>query len=383
MPKKPFQRRKPCNIPKSAVQSLKNQSLLYGERPNEHDSTYYLFLLHCKEVGGFDLLTRKQEIVLSRTIFEARKKLLEFIEKEFKPLFELLPSNAADYFPEVQKRLNRHLQALLVSMNSSAQKKRYEKIQGLRRAFEKLLSAFYDAREQLISPNHRLVITIAKPYRSYNISQLDLIQEGNLGLMKAAEKFDYSRGYRFSTYATWWIRQAIAHAIAQQDRLVRMPIHFMEEFKRFRYMLERLKYERQKDYLSEQEIASAMNIPVEKVTHFLQMLYPIVPLDKPVTDRGGTFADYMEDALIPTPYVAMRDKQFREQIHMYLDTLPPREAYILKWRFGFDDMPETLDKIGRTLKLSRERVRQLEKRALGTLKLKMGRKGLQLMKDMN
>jgi RNA polymerase primary sigma factor len=226
------------------------------------------------------------------------------------------------------------------------------------------------AREHLIKANTRLVVSVAKRYNGRGVPFLDLIQEGNLGLMKAVEKFDYKRGFRFSTYATWWIRQTITRAIADQGRTIRVPVHMVDRirvmYKRIHEMEQRLGREPTLD-----ELAEALEQPKDKVEWMIRVSWLPLSLESPINDEEeeSELGNFVEDKDNPTPSQRVYSKLLSEKINTILDALPYREARILRLRFGLEDGRfYTLEEVGRKFGLTRERIRQIETKALRHLR---------------
>jgi RNA polymerase primary sigma factor len=225
------------------------------------------------------------------------------------------------------------------------------------------------AKEQLINANLRLVVSIAKRYVGKGMQFLDLIQEGNLGLMKAVDKFDYNKGFKFSTYATWWIRQAITRSIADQARTIRIPVHMVETIKKLikmsRLLLQQLGREP-----TQEEIAKAMNIPESKVVEIQKIALDPVSLETPIGEEDDShLGDFIEDKNATAPMEAMETKLLKEQVDSILSTLAPREAMVLILRYGLkDNRPRTLEEVGKVFNVTRERIRQIEAKALRRLK---------------
>lgn len=225
------------------------------------------------------------------------------------------------------------------------------------------------AKEQFIKANLRLVVSIARRYVRSGMPMLDLIQEGNTGLVRAVEKFDYQRGFKFSTYATWWIRQAISRAIAQQERTVRLPVHLVEDVNRMRNVTRQLTRELGGDPEPEQ-VAAALGVTVERVRELIRWSQDTVSLDTPIGDDGDTnLGDLVADSDEPSPEDVVLAGMERQRIEMMLNHLDERSAGIVKARYGLEDGREhSLTEVAHRFHLSRERIRQLEIQALARLK---------------
>ncbi len=273
-----------------------------------------------------------------------------------------IPLLTAEEEVELAKRIERGRWARAELAKGPVSEKRRKELQAL-------IEDGWAAREHLILANSRLVISVAKKYVGRGVPFLDLIQEGNIGLIRATKKFDWRRGHKFSTYATWWIRQAITRAIADQGRTIRVPVHMGDQINRMLRVSHRLTQELGRAPETE-ELAEALDVPPEKVEYMKQVAQRPVSLELPVgEDEDSSLADFIEDEEAPEPAEVATENLLREQVKEVLATLPPREARILQLRYGLlNGESYTLEEVGRKMGVTRERVRQIEAQALRRLR---------------
>jgi RNA polymerase primary sigma factor len=273
-----------------------------------------------------------------------------------------VPLLTPDEEVNITKRMEQGLIARERLTTEKLSEQEREKLQGL-------IEDGWAAREHLIRANARLVISVAKKYMGRGVPFLDLIQEGNIGLMRAAKKFDHNRGYKFSTYATWWIRQAVTRAIADQGRTIRIPVHMGDQVSRMLRTQHQLKQKLSRDP-SIEELAEALDVPFKKVEEMIKLARYPLSLQMPIGDEeDDTLGDFIEDDSIPTPDTTAANNLLHEHLESVLDMLPPREARILQLRYGLvDGQYLTLNEVGRKMGVTRERVRQIEAQALRRLR---------------
>ena len=235
---------------------------------------------------------------------------------------------------------------------------------------KRILERDQDAREALIKANLRLVVSIAKKYTNRGLLFLDLIQEGNLGLLRSIEKFDYTLGYKFSTYSTWWIRQAITRALAEQSRVIRIPVHIMEIVNKVRKNIRIFVQEKGREP-SMEELSAKVDLPVDRIEEVVRLTQEPVSLEVTVGNKEDTsLENYISNDDAVSPEEAVIDSLLRDQIERVMESLTEREQMVVKLRFGLDDgIPRSLEEIGRILGVTRERVRQVEEKALKKLRV--------------
>ncbi|NTU46167.1 RNA polymerase sigma factor RpoD [Candidatus Roizmanbacteria bacterium] len=313
---------------------------------------------HVEEIDElFDLCFQKGvdifETISTREDTEAHKTAEE-IERELEQLVSLKHGESLDPIKKYLKEIGKT--PLLTFEEEIELAKRYEKEDE-------------DAKEKLIKANLRLVVSIAKKYLGRRLSFLDLIQEGNKGLIRGVEKYDWRRGYKFSTYATWWIRQAITRAIADQSRTIRIPVHMVDQINRFYKTQRRLTQKLGKEP-GVKEIAKEMQITVEEVENLMKISQQPKSLSTPVgDDKEATLEQFVADQSQPSLYDKVSRELLKDALQKVLETLSPRERKVLIMRFGLEDgKPKTLEEVGKEFKVTRERIRQIEAKAIRKLK---------------
>ena len=356
-----------------------------GDEPEEEESQYAEPAVsgdfeddpvscYLKEVSSYPLLTQEREVELAQTIRQGQESLERIVEDyadDDRLLFDLHKKVQKllaheETFPGVRdKILKVVVRTLERCVEDYPANTLYAELLNRTRA---IMTSIDNAKQEMVKANLRLVLSIAKRYRGRGMSFDDLIQEGNLGLLKAVGRFDHTKGNRFSTYATWWVRQSIIRGIYDKTRTIRLPVHFIELknlfFKVFYELLKELGREP-----SPQEIADRAKLPIEKVQMVLTLAAQPISLETPIGEDEQRLVDFIEDDRAVSPMEECSDRELAEVTRGLLSSLQPREEKILRLRFGIDGQPaETLEKIGKCFKVSKERIRQIEKKALRKLR---------------
>ncbi|MDH5298964.1 MAG: sigma-70 family RNA polymerase sigma factor [Desulfobulbaceae bacterium] len=334
----------------------------------EETTTTYL-----REMGRFDLLTPEEEEKYSRCIREGFKAIIEAIRNDQSENAEIIALVERIALWERRdptlKPKKQHLNYMRRQVIAASQKcPDHAKLQELQHKTEIYTISIETAKDAMIKANLRLVVSIAKRYMHQGLTLADLIQEGNLGLMRAVFRFDYTKGNKFSTYASWWIRQAITRAILDKTRTIRLPVHFLELrsqfFKAFYSLLKELGREP-----TPIEISDKTGLPMDKILAILEASREPISLETPVGDDDSTLGDFLENQESVSPYEAVKNSELSDRVKGILGTLSPREEKIIRLRFGIgEDAEYTLEEIGKRFNVSRERIRQIEKKALNRLR---------------
>ena len=311
--------------------------------------------VYLKEIGRVPLLSGDEEIRLALDILDGNKAIEEKKEK-FAKICEI----------EEDKELSNDEKRIWLTQTKDALPTE-ERIE--LRNLETAIRKGERAKQRLSEANLRLVVSIAKRYVGRGMQFLDLIQEGNLGLIKAVEKFDHTKGFKFSTYATWWIRQAITRAIADQARTIRIPVHMVETINKVKKVSSQLLHQNGHEPTAD-EISEALDMPVEKVREIMRVAQEPVSLETPIGEEEDShLGDFIPDEDAPVPAEAASHTPLKEQLSTVLGSLTPREEKVLRLRFGLEDgRPRTLEEVGHEFEVTRERIRQIEAKALRKLR---------------
>ena len=350
---------------------------------NEAEETTTTYL---REMGRFDLLTPEEEAKYSKTIRQGFESIITAIREEKSGVKEIdLLRERIDLWEKRDPTLKPKKQQLnFMRYNVISAAKKYTDVRELFELQAKLEAysrSIEVAKDTMIRANLRLVVSIAKRYMHQGLTLADLIQEGNLGLMRAVFRFDYTKGNKFSTYASWWIRQAITRAILDKTRTIRLPVHFLELrsqfFKAFYALFKELGREP-----TPLEISKATNLPMDKILSILEASREPISLETPVGDDDSTLGDFLENQESQSPYDAVQTRELSGRVNDILETLSEREEKIIRLRFGIGEKAEyTLEEIGKLFNVSRERIRQIEKKALNRLRHSSRREKLKFFID--
>ena len=359
---------------------IKADAKIEPHEPEETTTTYL------REMGRFDLLTSEEEEKYSKAIRSGFDAIIIVIRGHDSgvPEIELLVERIAlwEKRDPTLKPKKQHLNFMVRSIAATCGK--YPEIPTLLTMKQKTESYTRNiewAKDAMIKANLRLVVSIAKRYMHQGLSLADLIQEGNLGLMRAVFRFDYTKGNKFSTYASWWIRQAITRAILDKTRTIRLPVHFLELrsqfFKAFYSLLKELGREP-----TPIEISEKTGLPMDKILAILEASREPISLETPVGDDDSTLGDFLENKESASPYESVKTQELSDRVKSILMTLSPREEKIIRLRFGIGEEAEyTLEEIGKRFNVSRERIRQIEKKALNRLRHSSRREKLKPFTD--
>jgi RNA polymerase primary sigma factor len=342
-----------------------------------------LLSIYLKEMGKYELLTPEREEELSRQIRGGFETIVNLILQSKVNLPEVVEAKRQieewkkrDPNLKPKKSYVNYFERLLETCSS-----KYEKNKQARTLCDKVkkcIAQIERAKDEMVKANLRLVVSIAKKYTKQGLPLADLIQEGNLGLMRAVYRFDYRKGNKFSTYASWWIRQSITRAILDKTRTIRLPVHFLElrnyVFKTFYEMTKELGREPTPEELSERT-----GVPYEKILSIFETAKDPISLETPIGDEESTLGNFIENKKSPSSYEVTRKRDVSEKIKKFLSTLSPREEKIIRMRFGLGEYEVyTLEEIGSIFKVSRERIRQIEKKALAKMRQLAQKEGFEL-----
>jgi len=342
-----------------------------------------LLSIYLKEMGKYELLTPEREEELSRQIRGGFETIVTLILQSKVNLPEVVEAKRQieewkkrDPNLKPKKSYVNYFERLVETCSSKYEKNK--QVRALCEKIKKCIEQIERAKDEMVKANLRLVVSIAKKYTKQGLPLADLIQEGNLGLMRAVYRFDYRKGNKFSTYASWWIRQSITRAILDKTRTIRLPVHFLElrnyVFKTFYEMTKELGREPTPEELSERT-----GVPYEKILSIFETAKDPISLETPIGDEESTLGNFIENKKSPSSYEVTRKRDVSEKIKKFLSTLSPREEKIIRMRFGLGEYEVyTLEEIGSIFKVSRERIRQIEKKALAKMRQLAQKEGFEL-----
>jgi RNA polymerase primary sigma factor len=342
-----------------------------------------LLSIYLKEMGKYELLTPEREEELSRQIRGGFETIVNLILQSKVNLPEVVEAKRQieewkkrDPNLKPKKSYVNYFERLIETCSSKHENNK--QVRALCDKVKKCIAQIERAKDEMVKANLRLVVSIAKKYTKQGLPLADLIQEGNLGLMRAVYRFDYRKGNKFSTYASWWIRQSITRAILDKTRTIRLPVHFLElrnyVFKTFYEMTKELGREPTPEELSERT-----GVPYEKILSIFETAKDPISLETPIGDEESTLGNFIENKKSPSSYEVTRKRDVSEKIKKFLSTLSPREEKIIRMRFGLGEYEVyTLEEIGSIFKVSRERIRQIEKKALAKMRQLAQKEGFEL-----
>lgn len=368
------------------------KEIVEGEGNEERSLSLNTVEDYLEGIGKTPLLSREEEREVAKRIQEGKEKIIRLLEKtigliEKNPkLFELfgkakkekkIPNISGHNLDELKKIFD-YLQQKKKQLDTIESSRSSERIQEALRELKKARSEYRANRKEMIEANLRLVVSFAKKYTKRGVSFSDLIQEGNIGLSRAVEKFDYKCNKRFSTYASWWIRQALSRAIADQSRTIRLPIHIVHLLRKLSKVSRILEQELNREPTPE-EIAKRVELPPQKIREALGISRDTVSFDKPVGEDGdATMIDFIPNSTIPSPAYRLTLEMLRKEVRKLLERVVnnTRELEILKLRFGLEERDYSLREIGKKYGVSRERIRQIQERSLSRLRAPAEERGL-------
>jgi RNA polymerase primary sigma factor len=342
-----------------------------------------LLSIYLKEMGKYELLTPEREEELSRQIRGGFETIVNLILQSKVNLPEVVEAKRQieewkkrDPNLKPKKSYVNYFERLVETCSSKYEKNK--QVRALCEKIKKCIDQIERAKDEMVKANLRLVVSIAKKYTKQGLPLADLIQEGNLGLMRAVYRFDYRKGNKFSTYASWWIRQSITRAILDKTRTIRLPVHFLE----LRNYVFKIFYEMTKELGREptpEELSERTGVPYEKILSIFETAKDPISLETPIGDEESTLGNFIENKKSPSSYEVTRKRDVSEKIKKFLSTLSPREEKIIRMRFGLGEYEVyTLEEIGSIFKVSRERIRQIEKKALAKMRQLAQKEGFEL-----